>query len=56
MILELKIKKRKFKSIDFEKEKKVYSTRYSQVVSLLSTNQARRCLTSVIEREPVLSA
>ncbi len=40
----------------FEKEKKVYSTRYSQVVSLPSTNQARRCLTSVIEREPVFSA
>ena len=33
----------------------VYSTRYSQAVTHPSTNRARRCLTSVIGREPVLS-
>jgi hypothetical protein len=39
-----------------EKEKaKVYGTRYSQAVTHPSTNRARRCLTSVIGREPVLS-
>ena len=37
-----------------EKEK-VYDTWYSQAVTHPSTNQARRCLTSVIGREPVLS-
>jgi hypothetical protein len=35
--------------------KKVYGTRYSQAVTHPSTNRARRCLTSVIGREPVLS-
>ena len=34
---------------------KVYSTWYSQAVTHPSTNQARRCLTSVIGREPVCS-
>src|SRR5215469_15075438 len=34
---------------------KVYCTRYSQAVTHPSTNRARRCLTSVIGREPVLS-
>ena len=34
---------------------KVYSTRYSQAVTHPSTNRARRCLTSVIGREPVFS-
>ena len=37
------------------KEKKVYSTRYSQAVTHPSTNRARRCLTSMIGREPVFS-
>ena len=36
-------------------KKKVYSTRYSQAVTHPSTNLARRCLTSVIGREPVFS-
>ena len=35
---------------------KAYNTRYSQAVSHPSTNRARRCLTSVIGREPVYSA
>ena len=34
---------------------KVYNTRYSQAVTHPSTNRARRCLTSVIGREPVFS-
>ena len=34
---------------------KAYSTRYSQAVTHPSTNRARRCLTSVIGREPVRS-
>ena len=34
---------------------KVYSTLYSQAVTHPSTNRARRCLTSVIGRELVLS-
>ena len=38
-----------------EKKEKVYSTRYSQAVTHPSTNLARRCLTSVIGREPVFS-
>ena len=38
-----------------EQKAKVYSTRYSQAVSHPSTNRARRCLTSVIGREPVYS-
>ena len=45
-------------NIDYEKQKnktKVYSTRYSQVVSHPSTNRARRCSTSVIGREQVFS-
>ncbi|RUS68599.1 hypothetical protein EGW08_023639, partial [Elysia chlorotica] len=37
------------------KKKKVYSTWCSQAVTHLSTNHARRCLTSVIGREPVFS-
>ena len=36
-------------------KKKIYGTRYSQAVTHLSTNRARRCLTSVIRREPVFS-
>ena len=36
--------------------KKANSTRCSQAVSHPSTNRARRCLTSVIGREPVYSA
>ena len=35
--------------------KKVYSTRYSQAVTHPGTDRARRCLTSGIGREPVLS-
>ena len=38
-----------------EKKKKVYSTQYSQAVTHPSTNWARRCLTSVMGRELVLS-
>ena len=39
-----------------KKEKKnMYDTWYSQAVTHPSTDQARRCLTSVIGREPVLS-
>ena len=34
---------------------KDYGTRYSQAVTHPSTNRARRCLTSVIGREPVFS-
>ena len=37
------------------KNSKTYSTWYSQAVTHPSTNQARRCLTSVIRREPVFS-
>jgi hypothetical protein len=37
------------------RQTKVYGTRYSQAVTHPSTNRARRCLTSVIGREPVLS-
>ena len=40
---------------DFSGKQKVYSTRYSQAVTHPSTNRARRCLTSVIGRELVLS-
>ena len=36
--------------------KKTYSTGYSQAVTHSSTNPAQCCLTSVIRREPVLSA
>ena len=36
-----------------KKKKSAYSTRCSQAVTHLSTNRARRCLTSVIRREPV---
>ena len=40
----------------FKVEKQpVYDTGYSQAVTHPSTNPARRCLTSVIGREPVLS-
>ena len=38
-----------------KKKIKVYSTRYSQAVTHPSTNRARRCLISVIGREPVFS-
>lgn len=38
-----------------KKEKNVYNTWCSQAVTHLSTNHARRCLTSVIGREPVFS-
>ena len=38
------------------KGKKAYSTCCSQAVTHPSTGQARRCLTSVIRREPVYSA
>src|SRR5271155_3127325 len=51
-----------FKVIPFSSKKwvtrkktDVYSTRYSQAVTHPGTNRARRCLTSVIGREPVLS-
>ena len=37
------------------KKKSVHNTWCSQAVTHLSTNQARRCLTSVIGREPVFS-
>ena len=37
-------------------KQKVYNTGYSQAVTHPSTNPARRCLTSVIRRELVLSA
>ena len=44
------------KICDFEKKwKNIYSTWCSQAVTHLSTNHARRCLTSVIGREPVPS-
>jgi hypothetical protein len=42
-------------SVDYQNYAKVYGTRYSQAVTHPSTNRARRCLTSVIGREPVLS-
>ena len=38
------------------KKQKAYSTWYSQAVTHPSTNQAPRCLNSVIRREPVYSA
>ena len=53
--LEKKKKKKKKNRRKEEEEKKVYSTRYSQAVTHPSTNRARRCLTSVIGREPVFS-
>ena len=39
-----------------KKNDRAYNTRSSQVVTHLSTFRARRCLTSEIERVPVLSA
>ena len=39
-----------------EKKKEAYNTRGSQAVTHPSTKRARRCLTSVIGREPVYSA
>ena len=39
-----------------KKKKNAYNTCCSQAVTHPSTEQARRCLTSVIGREPVLSA
>ena len=47
--------KRRVARADARKTAKVYGTRYSQAVTHPSTNRARRCLTSVIGREPVLS-
>jgi hypothetical protein len=38
-----------------KKKEEAYGTWYSQAVTHPSTNQARRCLTSVIGRELVLS-
>ena len=38
------------------KKKEAYNTRVSQAVTHPSTKRARRCLTSVIGREPVYSA
>ena len=38
-----------------KKTEKVYGTQYSQAVTHPSTDWARRCLTSVIGREPVFS-
>ena len=52
---ERKKEKKKRKEKKKKKKKKVYSTRYSQAVTHPSTNLARRCLTSVIGREPVFS-
>ena len=43
------------KEMERKKKKKAYGTRYSQAVTHPSTNRARRCLTSVIRRERVLS-
>ena len=42
--------------LEVNKRPKDYSTGYSQAVTLPSTDPARRCLTSVIGRELVLSA
>ena len=39
-----------------KKKRKAYDTRCSQAVTHPSTGRARRCLTSVIGREPVFSA
>ena len=50
-----KKKKKKKRRKKKKKKKKAYSTRYSQAVTHPSTNLARRCLTSVIGREPVFS-
>ena len=36
-------------------KRNAYNTRYSQAVTHPSTDRARRCLTSVIGREPVFS-
>ena len=50
-------KERKTEKIERKKKKKrnAYNTRYSQAVTHPSTDRARRCLTSVIGREPVFS-
>ena len=42
-------------NFDTFKAKDAYNTRDSQAVTHPSTNRARRCLTSVIRREPVCS-
>ena len=42
-------------SLALKAKKIIYSTWCSQAVTHLSTNHARRCLTSVIGREPVFS-
>ena len=41
--------------IEGQKNGNAYDTRGSQAVTPPSTNRARRCLTSVIRREPVFS-
>ena len=41
--------------LEEKSNKKAYNTRDSQAVTHPSTNRARRCLTSVIRREPVFS-
>ena len=43
------------RNFENRKKKYAYGTRYSQAVTHPSTNRARRCLTSVIGREPVFS-
>ena len=48
-------KKGEGKGENEKKKEKAYSTGYSQAVTHPSTNPARRCLTSVIGREPVFS-
>ena len=50
-----KKKKGEIERKEKQKKSKVYSTRYSQAVTHPSTDRARRCLTSVIGREPVFS-
>ena len=49
------IRKKERKKENDEKNGGTYDTWYSQAVTHPSTNQARRCLTSVIGREPVYS-
>ena len=46
----------KLESVFQKKGKEAYDTRCSQAVTHPSTGRARRCLTSVIGREPVFSA
>ena len=51
-----KKKKRKKEKEQKKKKREAYNTRGSQAVTHPSTKRARRCLTSVIGREPVYSA